>query len=428
MGHVAELRRRFHRPPEATSWLDEPRRILRFLHLAVRKARADELGQQSAALAFMTLVSLVPLLTSLSPIGAWAFENQDVDVQERILEVLSFFFPLSEKTEFETLRTFLDNANKLSGFGMMAFIATALMAFSSIEQTINRIWNIPHQRPFRIRLWSFTLLVFWGPVLIGATYSGLFFLRRSEVFERFSSSLPALLLPSLVTWLGLTMLYWLVPYTKVHFASALGGGATATLLLEALRRGFNLYQEQVTLPWLIYGSLGLIFFFVISLQLTWWIVLLGSEVTYAVQHHTALTKERRRAAAPEGSWLALVALVVLADRLRDGEPITPHEHLADRLNLAPAELLGVLQPLLAGGLIRETGGDQEGFLLACDPHRLRLTEVLELYERDHWEVLELLDEDLVPGLEKLRAALADVRDKRAGKQVLADLLGGEAGA
>lgn len=418
-GRAAEIRERFQRQPQASSWLDAPRRSLRFLALAVGKARTDDLNLQSAALAFITLVSIIPLLSTLS-IGAWIFEPEDR--QQRIIDLLRQILPYSEDKLFETLRTFLDNAHTISGFGFVFFLMTALMAFSSIEQTINQIWNVPHRRPFRVRLLSFSLVLFWGPVVIGATYSGLFFLRRLAVFKRFTESLPAQIIPFAVTLVGLTMLYWQVPYTKVAFKNAFGGGFLATLLLEALRRVFGLYIELAQTVSIVYKSLGFVFFFMISVQLSWWIVLLGSEIAYCLQHYSALLRERRHAAAPEGSWLGLVAMAVMSERLSQGEPITPHEYLADRLKLPATELLEVLKPLTAAGLVRETGGDEEGFLLACDPHRLRLTEVFELYERDHWEVLEPLADHVVAGLEKLRARLAEARHQGAGDTVLADLV------
>ncbi len=420
ISRLHRIRERFKQPPEAATWLDQPQNILHFLLLAVRKAQADELTRQAASLAFITLLSLIPLLTMFSVIGARTFN--DSEQQEVLLELLSRVLPYSEESLLSTLETFLANAHTVSGFGFLVFLVTAIIAFSSIERTVNHVWNVPRQRPFRVRLLSFTLLLFWGPLVIGTTHSGLFFLGRIEAFRRFADSLPAQFLPFVVTVVGLTMLYWMVPYTKVRFTSALGGGFTAALLLEALRQGFGLYIKNFEAVPVVYGGLGLAFFFMISIHLSWWIILLGSEVAYCAQHSAVMLRERHRAATPEGSWLGIVALAVLTERFRQGEPITPRELLADRLQLPTAELPGVLEPLLSGGLIRETGGDTEGFLLAGDPYQVRLTEVFELYESSHWGLLEAQSDELAVRLEELRAKLADARDQRAGEATLADLL------
>lgn len=448
------------------SWSSLPRRVGRFLMLSAKKAQADNLSQEAAALAFITLVSLIPLLTAFSVIGARAFERQAVrpevgveaDVEadgshesgssaeagegaegsgktggdgsqvDVMIQLLTQVLPYSEEALLSKIEDFLKNARALSGLGFVIFLITALTAFSTIDQTINRIWNVPHHRPLRWRLWSFTLLLFWGPLLIGATYSALFVLEDSATYRAVADSIPAqaipLVVPFLVTLLGLTMLYWLVPYTAVYFPSALTGGVVTALLLEGLRKGFQFYISKATAVSFVYGSLGGVFFFIVSVHLTWWIVLLGAEVAYCTQHHSTLTRERRRAAPFDGAWMGLLALVTLYQRLRAGEPITPHERLADRLRLPSNELLAVLEPLLSEGLVRETAGDNEGFLLARDAHELRLAEVFDLYEAPHWELLDAFPQGPAGELESLRAALAKARDREVGKAVLAALVDG----
>lgn len=416
---IADFRERFQRGPEPSGWRSVPRRAWRFLVLAVKKARADDLNQQSSALSFITLFSLIPLLFSFSIFGAKA------NVQQKLLELLGRILPYSEERLLANLKDFLDNAKAVSGFGSLVLLVTVLMLFLSIEQTINRVWNVPLQRPFRVRLLSFTLIMFWGPVMLGATFSGLFFLRSVAVLERFGESLPAQLLPFAVTLVGLTVLYWQVPYTKVRFKSAFGGALLATLLLEGLRQGFGLYTERVRTVWILYKSIGYVFLFMVSVQVTWWIILLGTEVAYCLQNSPLLLRERRRATASEGSWLGIVALVFLTERFKKRDPITPHEVLADRLNLSTADLAEVMAPLVSGGLVRETSGEEEGFLLGCDPYQVRLTEILELYEEDHWKVMNALPEDIILRLEKLRVRFTEARDRWARDVVLAQLAEGE---
>ena len=89
IARVADLRQRFQSRPEEAGWIETPRRAWRFLTLAVGKARDDELSQQSAALAFITLFSLIPFLSAFSFIGARAFEQQGI--QQKLLELFSDF-------------------------------------------------------------------------------------------------------------------------------------------------------------------------------------------------------------------------------------------------------------------------------------------------------------------------------------------------
>ena len=393
------------------------RQALRFLVLAVRKAHQDNLLQQSAALAFTTIVSLVPLLAAFSVFGARWFDQQ----RERTIELLAELLPYSVDSLMTQLETFIEQARAVRGVGFAIFLLSSLAVFTVIEQTINRIWNVPEGRPFRSRFLSFTLLLFWGPVVIGATYTLLFYLRQQKALQGIDASILAEALPLVVTSLGLTMLYWQVPYTAVRFRSALVGGLTAALLLEGLRQGFGLYVSQARNVSVVYGSFAFAFFFMLSIQFTWWIVLLGTEVSYCVQNYQFMFEKRRRASATEGSWIALATLALLTHRFRQGEPLTPHEMLAEQLQIATDDLHEVLAPLLAEGVLQETAGDSEGYLLSQDPYDLPLSRILEIYEDRHWRILRPLPPAVARDLEDLRIQLEKGRSRALGKRTLARL-------
>ena len=419
---MMRIRQRFQPEPTDERWLAElPRTIYRFANLAAKKARADNLTQQAAALAFITIVSLVPLLAALSFLGARWFDEK----QEGTVELLSQILPYSEETLLTTLQGFLDQALAIRGIGFAAFILAAMAVFSNIEATINRIWNVPRQRPFRSRLLSFTLLLFWGPLVIGTTYSMLFYLKAQPALEGLGESLPVQVIPFIVTLLGLTMLYWLVPYTRVRFRSAFGGGLTAAVLLEVLRQGFGIYVDQVRNISLVYGGFGLLLFFMLSIQFAWWIVLLGGEAAYSLQNAAYMSSQRRPAAPLEGSWIALAALTCVTERFRGGSPVTPHEMLAERLQLASPELRQILAPLLAAGILCESSGDSEGYLLACDPHELEVSRIFELFESGHWELVQSFSPEIHDGLEDLRSRLAAEATRHSSGLRLAQLAGAD---
>lgn len=413
------IRLRFEPPAAAEPWLVWPRKVYRFAALSVSKARADNLTQEAAALAFITMLSLVPLLAALSFLGARWFDEK----QERTVEILTQVLPYSEVTIMANLQDFLEQAQAIRGLGFFAFILTSLAAFTSIERTINRIWNVPRQRSLRSRLLSFTMVLFWGPLVIGTAYSLLFYLRQRPTFQTLAGSLPVQLIPFTVTVLGLTMLYWLVPNTRVDFRSALAGGVTAALLLEILRQGFGIYVEQVRNISLVYGGFGLLLFFMLSIQFSWWIVLLGSETTYSLQNASYMSSRRRPSAPLEGSWVALAALVTIAERFRAGQPVMPRELLAERLQLVATELGDILAPLLDAGILCESSGDTEGYLLSSDPYNLEVARIFELYEGAHWEVLRSRDRELSQPLEDLRCRLTAERTRHTGGITLAQLVG-----
>lgn len=403
--------------PALRPWVDSARRIGRFFLLTLRRAHEDGVLLTSSALAYVTILSLIPLLAASSFVGARMF----TEYQQQSLEFFVQVLPYHEASITEQLSKFLEQAEGLKGWGILAFFATALFAFGTVEETINRIWNVSRRRPFRVRIFSFTLMVFWGPILIGATYSSLIVLRNKFGRELLETSIVLNLLPFLVGLLGLTMLYWMVPYTAVSFRCALTGGLGAGILLELLRRSFGLYTGLLTNPSAIYGRFAFALFFAISIQITWAIVLLGSEIAYAAQHYGALARGLLEAHA-QGRWVGLASAVALAERFDSGSPITSAEDLADRLLMPSDQLAPLLEPLIEAKIIETTGGRSRGYLLSQPPHKLPVERVLQAYDERSHRVFDPLGKRLQARLEKLASDTETHRREGLGELTLAELI------
>src|SRR5947209_17214913 len=121
--------------------------FLRFLGHMLRQAHADGIFLTASALAFVTMLSLVPLFAAFSFIGTRVFNQY----QRRSLEVFVQVLPYSDETVVEKIRQFVDQAGTIHGFGILAFFATCLFAFTTIEETFNKIWNVSRRRPLRTR-------------------------------------------------------------------------------------------------------------------------------------------------------------------------------------------------------------------------------------------------------------------------------------
>lgn len=348
------------------------RRAGRFAVLTVQKAWRDDLPLQADALAFTTVFALVPLLATFLYVGERVF----VEYRQQVVNILQQFLPYSETILLNHVERFLDQARTIRGPALAGFLVVAFFASARVENALNLIWEVQRARTFRARLISRLVLFLWGPLLIGAAYSGLLLLRQRAAFERlFQESVFLQSIPFLATLIGLTMLYWRVPNARVRFTAALAGGAVATLLLEILRRSFRLYLEAVPAMSLVYGGFALALLFMASIDLGWLTVLVGGEVAYTAQHFSSMLRRGRREHR-ERDWLAVAALAIVAERLRCGHRDTPLAALADGLDLPLSETRAALEPLLASGFLQETRG---GYHLGSSPDRIRVREVLELY-------------------------------------------------
>ena len=303
------------------------------------------------------MLSIVPLLAAFLWIGRHAF----AEYRAQVLGALQQFLPYTEETLLTQITLFLDQAEAIQGLGILGFAVVTILTFAGIEATLNRIWKVTASRSFRLRFSSFVLLLLFGPLLIGAAYSLLAYLRTQPAFDQlFDESLLLRWTPFLVTAFGLSMLYWLVPNTAVRKRAAIAGGIAAALLLEGLRASFGLYLSAVPGMSLVYGGFAFALFFMISIELAWFIVLVGCEIAYGVQHRGWMS-DNATTRGIDTAWLAVAALVNLGLRARrvtgrwskwrNADHIR-HEALADDLQIPADEVGPLIAPLCAQRLDR----------------------------------------------------------------------------
>lgn len=253
-------------------------RLVRFLRRAVRKAHGDRLGLVASALAFSSILAFVPLLALISRFLARAIKQDD----GRTLQLLSNLLPYSEETLVTAIDSFVAQSEALSGLAMIGFLVSCALAFLTVEEAIDKIFKV-ERRKGRIlhRLFSFSLVVFWGPLALAALIALLLHLAPNPAVAGFlRNSAVAIWLQTLVTLFGLALLFWWVPNRKVRFHRALAGATVAALSLHFLQVGFRAYVGLfAAASRVVYGSFAIAFFFMISLQIAWWLILVGCEVT-----------------------------------------------------------------------------------------------------------------------------------------------------
>lgn len=259
-----------------------PGRFRRFVVRVLRKSLADDLGLAASALAFTTVVSLVPLLALVSRFVARAIAEDD----GRTLRVLSQLLPYSEQTLVTAIDAFVAQAEALSGLAMIGFLVSCASSFLTVEGAIDRIFRV-ERRKGRIlhRLFSFSLVVFWGPLAIAGAVSAILYLAQKPAVTRFAQRSTLFhLLPFAITLLGLTVLFWWVPNRGVRLRYALAGALGASAALHLLQAGFRAYVKIFTAASrVVYGSFAIAFFFMLSVQIAWWIVLVGCEITACLE-------------------------------------------------------------------------------------------------------------------------------------------------
>ncbi len=402
--------------------MSDVERIRLGAHLTVRDFVADRGLERSAALAYISLLSLVPLLATVAALYR-AFFTLQID---RVIELIAVFLPYEPGSDAlatiaGTLIDFVDRATRLGYVGSLVFLAIAFRLFLSVEQTFNDIWGVGTRRTAAVRVFSFTMLVFWGPVVIGLGSSVLLWMGHQPWAP--SQALVLGVGRVLVPLLGLTMVYWLAPYTSVHISAAAAGAAVATLGLQLLRLGFVWYLRFFPEINIIYGSLTLAVLFLVVLFLFWLLVILGAETAYVVQNFDALRLEMG-GQRTLGRHPVVAAMAVLAEcyrRSAAGQPAPTLDELEAALKLGHRAAGNIVGRLLDAGLLALTGPARDAFVPGRDPARLTLGEAAAAAGEAPLEHAASDD----PALVRLHVLLADAdaaRREVLSRKTFADLV------
>ena len=257
-----------------------------FLVYALRRFLSDGCPQSAAAMTYMSLFAIVPMLTlmysmfSLVP----AFQELGGQVEEFIF---SKFLPSSGQEITQYLSEFSNQARKLSVAGVAIILVTALLMLSNIEKTFNHIWATTGSRKGLAGFLVYWAILSLGPLLlaVGMIMSTYLMSLRLMVTEVDSLGLVALLfsyLPWLLTWLAFTLLYVAVPNCKVRVVYAAFGGLITTLLFETAKALFGqLVAHSIYTN--VYGAFAVIPLFLIWIYLLWMLILFGAELVRSLE-------------------------------------------------------------------------------------------------------------------------------------------------
>jgi membrane protein len=251
----------------------------------LKRIDRDRINVSAGYLAYITLLSIVPMLTVLlSVLSSFAlFDNSGEVIQDF---VITNFVPAAGDAVRLALADFVANTGKMTALGGGFLFIAALMLISNIDNNLNHIWRVTQKRRLIFSLSMYWMILTLGPLLVGASIATTSYITSLRLldsdtltgaFNVVLSWLPFLL--SLAAFVGL---YLLVPNKKVRLKHAFMGAFSAAILFELSKKGFALYITHFPSYQMIYGALAAIPILFVWVYLCWLIVLLGAEITAAL--------------------------------------------------------------------------------------------------------------------------------------------------
>ncbi len=280
-------------------------KALRILMLSIRGFYEDKIQQRAAALTLYTILSIVPILAIGFGIAKGFgydqvlktqllsnLESNEVKQESEATTQQDVDYAKAYKQIAEQLLSFADSMLAKTKGGLMAVIAlgllfwTVMKVLGNIESSFNDIWQIKRPRPFIRKLTDYLSMMLISPVLLISITIALVSLKTLQVHSLISPFLFVLvkLSPIVLIVLLFTLVFIIMPNTKVKLIPALIGGALAGIVFYITQQVYVYFQIGVSANNAIYGGFAAVPLFLIWLQLSWLILLFGAKVAFAAQH------------------------------------------------------------------------------------------------------------------------------------------------
>ena len=362
--------------------------IIRTIVLVARGFTSKNLNDKAKALTYSLIFAIVPILAMIVAIA------QGFGVADVIENQLNKSF-LGETnlvpTIMEMVQRYLDTAQGgvFIGIGILILLWAIYSFFQSVETAFNKIWNVHKSRSILRQVTTYVTIVVLIPVIVVCSAGITIFLNTTiestlhvEALHHFFHTSGVKFLQFAMCWLLFTVMYVGIPNTKVRFLSALIPGVIMGTLFQLLQMLSVYLIAFLSRTSIVYGAFATIPILMTWLQYTSLLILIGAEMSYAIQNNEEFEYEQdlNRMSRRYKDFVMLYLLSVIIKRFEADEvPLTAHE-LAIRDHLPIRLVNQLVGRMVETGILREVYTDEEDdekrYQPALDTHKISVGMVI----------------------------------------------------
>jgi len=321
-----------------------PLNVIKVIIIAIKSYGTDKTPIHASALTYFSMLSIVPVIAVGFAIAkGFGLENM---LEEEIAKSLA-----GQREVSAYLLSFAKSLLSTTKGGALAVVSisvllyTVLKLFHQIENTFNIIWKVERSRSFIRKFTDYLTIILIAPILV--VLSGTVnvyittilrdFSQNTDYFEFISPIIffSIKLIPYFLIWLLFTLLFLIMPNKGVKFTHAFIAGLIAGTAYQLIQFYYINFQIGFSRYNAIYGSFAALPLFLIWLQLSWNVVLLGAHIAAAFENiksfgyknaYPLLSQEKKRI-------LSLLILKKIVNKFKNNEPASNATELSEESQL-----------------------------------------------------------------------------------------------
>lgn len=372
----------------STFFKDSILRIVAVVVVSLDRFVKDASAISASALTFYSTLSFIPIVALILAIArgfgaAKALEDWLKEQSYTNPEVMEWVMNIANKA--------LENSQSrlVTGFGIVLLLWSVVRMLSSTELAMNKIWGVKKGRTLVKKFTDYMSILFIAPILVVLISSMNVFMMSNlqdialeEGFLRYASAaLKAVLalVPYVLVWFLFVFLYMFMPTTPVKFKYALISGIVAGTVFQVVQWFYIRFQIGVSSYNAIYGGLAALPLLLVWLQLSWSIVLWGTELCYVLRNRHFLYRNAMNA---DNRWVDNVTVTLrilkyIAKEFSQNQGGPTLGMICVKLRLDSNKVRVVLQELVDQKILVEVKEDNDvSYFPAVDFHQLSMADII----------------------------------------------------
>ena len=265
-------------------------KYIKVMIITIKTFANERIGFQAVALSFFSTMSVVPFIAIMFAITG------GLGLADKLKELLYSYFNNSQQT-IDIILGFsgnIINEAQSSAVGLVSSLLFAFIVISmmlNVEKVFNNVWQVRKARNIFKRVSYVIVMLLLSPFVVMLFFTGSFIYSHAlefigidpEVLGVFKTILAWVIFGVVATF-TLSAMYKFLPNAKVDYGSALRAAIPAALAFTTVQYMYLETQVFVTRLSTVYGAFAAVPLFMVWINIGWYIILIGAELSFAFQH------------------------------------------------------------------------------------------------------------------------------------------------